>query len=112
MEDSMKRLAPFVLLIVLFPACAYVQQPQTLGQVKAGLECIPYEKGLGWKQIPEKLGGPDIAPLPEPGTDLTKNVRGYRDEVILFYVERQEVNEGEKVRFQEVVTGVEVCRKK
>jgi hypothetical protein len=112
MEDSMKRLAPFVLLIVLIPACALVQQSQTLGRVRADLECILYEKGMGWKQISEKLGGPDITPLPEPGTGLTKNVRGYRDKVILFYVEKREVSEGEKARFQEVVTAVEVCRKK
>ncbi len=108
----MKRLAPFVLIILLFPACALIQPSQTAVQVKANLECLSYEKGMAWKPISEKLGGPDITPLPEPGTDLTKNVRGYRDKVILFHVEKQEVSEGEKVRFQEVVTAVEVCGKK
>ena len=93
-------------------SCAHLQEPQTLSEVKAALDCIPYEKGVSWKQIVSTLKDPDLAPLPEPGTDLTKNARIYRDGVIVIYVESQEVTEGDRVRFQEAVTHMDLCRKK
>jgi hypothetical protein len=58
------------------------------------------------------MGSPDIAPIPEPGTDLSKNARIYKDETIIFYTEMREVKEEGKVRFQEVVTNIEICKKK
>ena len=108
------RLVIFFLATMAMAAtsCAHLQQPQTLSAVKADLGCIPYEKGVSWKQIVAALRDPDLAPLPEPGTDLRKNARIYRGGVIVFYVESQEVTEGGKIRFQEVVTHIELCRKK
>ncbi len=106
------KLAAFLVLTIVFTSCAYFQHPKTLGQVKADLDCIPYDKGIGWKQIFQKFGGPDFAPLPEPGSDLSRNTRAYKDTWIILYIESQEVKEGGKVRFQEVVTDIEICKKK
>ncbi len=108
----MKRLTILFLIPILLTSCSYFQQPKTLGQVKADLDCIPYERGMSWKQISERLGAPEITPLPETGTDLSRNERGYTNKVVIFYIERKEVKEGGKVRFYEVVTGLEVCKKK
>ena len=109
-----ERLVIFFLvaLAIGVTSCTHLQPPQTLDAVKANLECIPYEKGVAWKQIASTLKDPDLALLPEPGTDLTKNARIYRDVVIVFYVESQEVTEGGRVRFQEAVTHIDLCRKK
>jgi hypothetical protein len=111
-EEKMKRLATFFLITLFIASCSYVQHPQTLSQVKADLDCIPYKEGMRWTQISERLGAPDIAPLPEAGTDLSRNTRGYKNKAVIFYIERQEVKEGGKVRFYEVVTDVEVCKEK
>ena len=108
----MKRLAIFFLITIFITSCSYVQHPKTLSQVKADLDCIRYEKGLDWKQISEKFGVPDIAPLPEPGTSLGNNSRIYKNTVTIFYTDLREIKEGEKVRFHEVVTNIEVCREK
>lgn len=108
----MRRFAIFFVVAIALTSCAPLQKPKTLGQVKADLDCLRYEKGISWKQISEKLGSSDITPIPEPGTDLSRNTRVYRDTVIIFYIERREVKEGEKVRFQQVVTDIEVCKGK
>jgi hypothetical protein len=111
-EEDMKRFTIFLFIAIALTSCATLQNPATLGHVKEDLDCIRYEKGLDWKQISEKFGNPDIVPLPEPGTDLSKNTRIYKDKVIIFYIERQEVKEGEKVRFHEVLTDIELCKEK
>ena len=108
----MKRLAIFFLLVTALTSCANFQPPQTLDRIKADLECIPYQKEMGWKEISAKLGEPDLVPLPEPGTDLSRNARGYSGKVVIFYTGSKEVEEGGKVRFQEIITNLEICRKK
>jgi hypothetical protein len=111
-EQMKKRLAILFLLVIALTSCANLQPPQTLDRIKADLECIPYQKEMGWKEISAKLGDPDLVPLPEPGTDLTKNARGYSGKVVIFYTGIKEVEEESKVRFQEIVTTLEICRKK
>ena len=108
----MRRFASFFVIAIVLTSCAALQKPKTLDQAKAGLNCIEYKEGIEWKKIAEKLGPPDIAPLPEAGTDLSKNARVYKNKIIIFYTERQEVKEGEKVRFREVITKLEVCKEK
>lgn len=108
----MKYFAISLIMTTAFISCKPFEKPKTLDQVKEYLDCTRYEKGISWKQISEKLGPPDIAPLPEPGTDLAKNARIYKDKTIIFYTERQEIREGDKVRFQEVVTDIEACKEK
>jgi hypothetical protein len=111
-EEMMKRSAIFFLITIFITSCSYVQHPKTFGQVKADWDCIPYKGGMRWTQISERLGAPDIAPLPETGTDLSRNTRGYINKVVIFHLERQEVKEAGKVRFYEVVTDIEVCKEK
>lgn len=108
----MKCVGIIFLLAMTLSSCAHAPPPQTLDQFKADWECLPYQKEMGWRQIFEKLGEPDLLPLPDPGTDLSKNTRIYRNKLLIFHAERREVQEGEKVRFQEVITNLEICRKK
>ncbi len=107
----MKHFVIVLLGVILLTSCATFQE-RTLSQVKEDLDCIKYKEGINWGQISEKFSDPDIAPLPEHGTDLIRNTRVYKDKVIIFYTEMQEVKEMEKVRFYEVVTNIEVCKEK
>jgi hypothetical protein len=108
----MKRIVIIVIIAIALTSCATLQTPKTLGQVKTNLVCFEYKDGIYWEQISEKIGAPDIAPLPESGTDLSKNARVYKNMTIIFYTERQEVKENGKVRFYEIVKNIEICKKK
>ncbi len=109
----MRRFAIFFVIVITLTSCIITQkQPKTLDQVKVGLDCVEYKEGMDWNQISDTFGTPPITPLSEPGTDLSKNVRGYEDMKIFFHTERRKVKEGEKVRFHEVVNKIEVCKKK
>jgi len=109
----MKHFTIFFAIAILLTSCANVTAgSQTLSQVKAELNCIEYTKGIDWKQISERFGTPDKTPLPEPGSDLKENTRLYKDKIIIFHTEIQEVKEGDRVRFYEVVIKIEVCREK
>ncbi len=109
----MRRFAIFFVIVITLTSCTILQKPpKTLEQVKAGLDCIEYKEGMDWNQISDKFSTPPITPLPEPGTDLSKNARGYKNMTIIFYTERREVKVGEKVRFHEVVNKIEVCKEK
>ncbi|MDP2753225.1 MAG: hypothetical protein Q8P40_02410 [Nitrospirota bacterium] len=107
----MKHFVIVLLGVILLTSCATFQE-QTLSQVKANLDCIEYKEGINWGQISGRFGTPDVAPLPEPGMDLSRNTRIYKDKVIIFYTERQEVKEGERVRFHEVISKIELCKEK
>lgn len=109
-EGKMKSFFGFFILAIVLASCAATIQSGKLDEVKAGMNCVEYKEGLAWKEIKEKMGTPDIAPLPEPGTDLSKNTRIYKDKIIIFYTERQEVEEGGKVRFKEIVSKIEICK--
>jgi hypothetical protein len=106
-----KIIIPF-LIAFFITSCAYSQNLKTLEQLKTNMVCIKYERGIEWKQISEKFGSPDISPLPEPGTGLGRNIRAYKNKIIIFYTELEEFKEGEKIRFHEIITGIEVCREK
>ena len=108
----MRRLAILFVIIVGIGSCTTLQQPKTLGQIKSELDCIQYKEGMSWNQVSQVMSPPDITPIPEPGTDLSKNTRIYKDKIIIFYIEMREVKEEGKVRFQEVVTNIEFCKKK
>ncbi len=105
----MKRTAIFFILVIFVLSCAkYV----AVGEVKEGSTCLEYKEAMDWEQVAQKFGTPDITPIPEPGTDLSANARGYKNMKVIFYTKRQQVNEDGKVRFKEVIYKVEVCRKK
>jgi hypothetical protein len=108
----MKYYATFFVLAFFLASCASIQGTKTLGQLKEDLVCIKYEKGIPWKQFPEKFGNPDDAPIPEPGKGLGSNARAYRKTILILYTENQEIKEGEKIRFHEVVNDIEVCKRK
>ncbi|MEW6584512.1 MAG: hypothetical protein AB1442_02755 [Nitrospirota bacterium] len=99
-------------LSIFLASCSFIQKPDTLEGVKADLICIEYKEGSDWKVISKTFGAPDIHPIPQPSSNLSANTRGYKDKILLFFTERKEVTEGDKIRFREVVTKVELCRKK
>jgi hypothetical protein len=106
------RLSAIFLFFLGFTSCAYLQEPRTLAEVKKDWDCLRYEKGAAWNQVASALAEPDIAPLPEPGSDMSRNVRLFTGTAAIFYLERQEVEEGGKTRFREVVTGLDLCKRK
>jgi len=108
----MRRLTILFVIVMALSSCTTLQQPTTLGQVKSALNCIQYKEGMSWNQVSQAIGPPDIAPIPEPGPDLSKNTRVYKDKIVIFYIEMREVIEEGKIRFHEVVTNIEVCKKK
>lgn len=108
----MRRLTILFVIVIALSSCTTLQQPTTLGQVKSALNCITYKEGMNWNQVSQAMGPPDIAPIPEPGPDLSKNTRVYKDKIIIFYIEMREVIEEGKIRFHEVVTNIEVCKEK
>ena len=93
-------------------SCAAISQPKTLAEIKEGLNCIPYEKGMDWKQIAETLKDPDVFPLPDPAAGLSRNARIFTQPVVILYLENMEFKNGEKIRFREVVNSLELCAKK
>lgn len=99
---------------ILLSSCAILRDTnsKTLEEAKSGLACIEYKDNLTWKRVEELLGEPDEFPLPQPDEDLSKNARIYKSKKVIFYTKRQEIQEGGKVRFQEVITKIEVCGKK
>ncbi len=108
----MRRLTILFIILLALSSCTTFQKPTTLGQVKSTLNCIPCREGMSWNQISQVMDHPDIAPIPEPGPDLSKNTRVYRDKIVIFNIEMKEIKEDGKVRFQEVVTNIEVCKEK
>ena len=108
----MKRYVILFIIIIGLSSCTTLQQPKTLSQIKSEFDCIQYKEGMSWNQVSQVMSPPDNAPIPEPGTDLSKNTRIYKDKIIIFYIEMKEVKEEGKVRFQEVVTNIEFCKKK
>jgi hypothetical protein len=107
-----RKLTVLFIIVIALSSCTTLQKPTTLDQVKTALDCIPCKEGMDWNQISQVMGFPDITPIPEPGTGLSKNTRIYKDKIIIFYTETKEVKEEGKVRFQEVVTSIEFCKKK
>src|SRR4030042_5406653 len=106
----MYRIVICLAITISLMACSTISGQETLSGIKTELECIEYKDGVTWEQISEKFGAPNIAPLPEPGTGLGKNSRIYKNTVTIFYTDLREIKEGEKVRFHEVVTNIEVCK--
>jgi hypothetical protein len=98
---------------IFLASCAILRDTnsKTLEEAKSGLACIEYKDNLTWKRVEELLGEPDEFPLPQPDEDLSKNARIYKSKNVIFYTKRQEIQEGGKVRFQEVITKIEVCGK-
>ncbi len=107
----MRRQAILFVAVIFLTSCIAMAAPKSVGEVKEGLTCLEYKEGMGWTQIAEKLGDPDIAPKPEPG-DLSQNARIYQGMTVIFYTKRQQIKEADKLRFIEVVYKVEFCKPK
>jgi hypothetical protein len=111
----MKTLAALYMVIaVLGCSCASLSPERTnLSKIKADLVCVPYEKGMRWDTVYGELGqDPDIIAQAEPDGNVNKYPMGYRKMTVILNVEKQEIREGKTVRFPEIVTGLEMCRKK
>lgn len=96
----------------LVAASCSLATPRTLEEYRQGWSCIEYKDHLPWLAVESALGRPDVYPLPSPRGDLSQNTRLYEERIVVAYVERQEVQEGDRRRFAEFVTKLEVCRPK
>lgn len=105
----MNRSAILFILVLSITACTNYK---AVGEEKDNLSCLEYKEAMDWTNVADKFGTPDITPIPEPGTDLSANAKGYKDMVVIFYTKKQQVHEDSKIRFKEAVYKVEVCRKK
>ena len=111
----MKRLAAvsFVVVILACSCASMKRQTNDLSRVKAGLVCVPYEKNMRWDIVYGELGrDPDVVVQSEATSGSSKYAMGYQKMMVILNVEKQEIREGRTVRFPEVVTGLEICRKK
>ena len=108
----MKRYATFMVLTIFLTAFTGFYGQKAMAEVPAGLDCLAYTEGIAWKQVSESIGRLDMAPFPEPGTRLQSNTRVYQEMIVIFSTQSREIKEGENIRFREVVTGIELCRKK
>jgi hypothetical protein len=111
-EETVKRVTILIIIVFALSSCTTFQKPVTLNQVKSGLDCVQYKEGMSWNQVSQVMDSPDIAPIPDLGTDLSKNTRIYKEKIVIFYTGMKEVKEEGKVRFREVVNGIEFCKKK
>jgi len=108
----MRKLVFSVWIVIILSSCVTLANPRTLGEVKENLNCLQYEEGMDWQTISGTFGEPNIAPLPEPGTDLSSNTRIYDNMVVIIYTKRQKFQQDGKIRFKEIVYKIEVCKKK
>lgn len=108
----MRRHVVLFVAIILLSSCIALAAPRSVEEVKESSTCLEYHGGMGWLEIANTFGEPDIAPKPEPGTDLSMNARGYQDLTVIFYTKRKRVNEDGKIRFKEVVYKIEICKRK
>jgi hypothetical protein len=88
-----------------------VGSERTLEEIKTQLECVTYVHELPWDQVKGTFGSADEAPRPAPGS-LFKNVRIYKDKIIIFHVDTTETVEQGRPKFIEVVKSIDVCREK
>ena len=91
--------------------CAVPDKTVKLQEFKAHLDCLVYEGETQWKDIEGLFGEPDRTPLPT-GESLSRNTRIYENKVIIFHTERKKIKVEGNVRYEEVVTKVEICKRK
>ena len=107
----MRRVVSILFATLILTSCLALANPKTLEEVKTGLTCVKIKEGMKWPEIAATLGDPDVAPLPQPG-DLSKNARVYQGVTLIVYTQRQQIKEGDRPSFAEVVYQVEVCKGK
>jgi hypothetical protein len=108
----MKKVTFIFSIIIILSSCIALANPTTIGQIKEGLICTEYTEGMPWTDIKTKLGKYDEAPIPEPGADVLRNSRVYKNMTVIFYTEVRDVKIGDKNRPQEMVYKVEICKEK
>ena len=111
----MKSLAavPVIIALLACSCASLIPKEKSLSNIKADLVCVPYEKGMRWDTVYGELGqDPDIIAQSESGGDPNKYVRGYKKMTVILNVEQGQLQEGKKFRYPEIVTGLELCRKK
>jgi hypothetical protein len=101
-----------VLIAVLLSSCAPAQGGKRVGEIKSGMVCLEFKEGMNWDRVSQDLGRPDLTPPPEPGSELKDYTRIYQDFTLIFYTRRQPEKQGDKLRFEEVVYKLEVCKKR
>jgi hypothetical protein len=112
-EDPMKLLSSFLIIVstITLISCVSTGDSSRLSEVKAELYCIGYKEGVDWQQIRGALGDAQINPIPQKGSE-TKNSRIYTENRVIFYTDLKRLDEGGRTSYKEVVTGIDICKKK
>jgi len=108
----MKRFYLLILILPFIITCASSSNSQTLSQAKENLSCMEYIGDIPWEKVKQALGEASIPVLPEPGTDLFQNARGYTNLKVFFHTTRKNLEEAGRIRPHEVVYKVEICKEK
>lgn len=108
----MKRVVLLSVIAFILCSCQAQEKAKTVEDVKKDLICVEYKPGMEWSEISGAFGEPDIAPNPGPSPESGANARVYKSMIVIFHTERKPVKVGDKTRFVEVVTHVELGRKK
>ncbi len=101
----------FSLIVILalgLTTCTPFSRTKTLDQIKSDLDCFIYRGGMKWQAVEGKFGEPDFAPVPA-GSKLSQNTRIYTGRTLIFYTGLKKTIEGGKIRYEEVITRLEIC---
>lgn len=110
MKHRFMLLSMVLILVLSSFSCALPDK--TIKEVKWRLNCVEYKEGMKWEVVQENFGVPDVAPIPLAGEKLSENARVYKGKTVIFYTELKKISVGEKIRFEEVVTKLEICSEK
>ncbi|MCF8146042.1 MAG: hypothetical protein K9N21_19210 [Deltaproteobacteria bacterium] len=106
----MKHLILFLIVLLAAAACTPFSGPETLGEFKNNIHCLEYKQGMPWNEIKNSLGTPEVTPIPQIDSGLSQNARIYKGKTVIFYTKPQKIEKNGKMRFEEVVYKIEVCK--
>ena len=100
-----------IVLVLALSSFSCALPSKTIKEIREPLNCVEYKEGMRWEAIQENFGTPDFAPIPS-GEKLSENTRVYKGKTIIFYTELKKTRVGEKIRYEEVITKLEICSEK
>lgn len=101
----------FIFLVLIVLSGCFSNKTVKWDEYRAGLRCFTYEPQMWWKDIKETFGEADRYPIPT-GESLEKNTRIYEDSVVIFHIDRKKISVDGKIRYEEVVKKVEICKER
>jgi hypothetical protein len=101
-----------MVLILVLSSFSCALPDKTIKEIKWRLNCVEYKEGMKWEVVQGNFGVPDFAPIPLADEKLSENARVYKGKTVIFYTEIKKIRVGEKIRYEEVITKLEICSEK